>query len=232
MQAANLFVAKLNNPVIFIDPTGLAVWFVHGTWARQRDTKFTDETMELVAGHFGQRHFDYYWSGRNSRHCRRDARDMYVDYIVAWHNENPHDPIRLVGHSHGGNVAIMVANSLAEYGIRVETLITIATPVRSDFQLNQGVNVGQHINIYNLSDAIQINGGRIVHTGLSGRTFSGAENIQIVATPRTGPLGIWNRPFYSHEFMHNNTQIWRDSILPAVRFCRERDLNEWGLPLW
>lgn len=70
------------------------------------------------------------WSGGNSTDARSEAAANFVTRVFEWHKENPDDPIRLVGHSHGGNVAILLANLLAEKGMEVETLITIATPVR------------------------------------------------------------------------------------------------------
>ncbi|RXZ81566.1 hypothetical protein EBB07_14700 [Paenibacillaceae bacterium] len=54
--------------------------------------------------------------------------------IYDWHVAHPEEPIRLVGHSHGGNVAIMITNMLAKRGMDIETLITIETPVR-EYQL-------------------------------------------------------------------------------------------------
>lgn len=64
------------------------------------------------------------WSGRNSQRARRKAalqlaREMRTGALRA------HDEIHLVGHSHGGNVAICASNYAPH---RVESLATLATP--------------------------------------------------------------------------------------------------------
>ena len=133
-------------------------------------------------------------------------------------------PIRFVGYSHGGNIAILAANILhQQHGIPVETLITIGTPVR-EYQLLSGA-VGQHINVYNTRDAVQvIGGGRgCVFAGMSvgmwrttpvlvpaGRTFTGAENVRV-----TVPDGM--NPFAAHRFMHQNDDIWRRYFAGLIR---------------
>ncbi|QDS38133.1 hypothetical protein [Brevibacillus brevis] len=65
--------------------------------------------------------------------------------------------MRLIGHSHGGNVSILAANVLEHEGIQVETLVTIATPVR-ELEYYLEYPVGQHLHVYNERDAVQVNG--------------------------------------------------------------------------
>jgi len=153
------------------------------------------------------------WSGRNNANDRRTEAQL-----LPWHTENPNSPIRLVGYSHGGNVAIEVANLLGAAGLFIDHVITIGTPVRKDFQINRsgGVNVGQHINVYNFGDMVQNHGGRIWHGGAAARTFDWATNVR-VAQQRRGPWGIFNRPLYNHSFMHSSVDIWERYIVPMVR---------------
>jgi len=214
VQSGNLFMYTMHNPVMFIDPTGLAVWLIHGTWVDWRDTEFTDEMKQKMLDLFGEQVFALLWTGENNVRARQDAANALVNDILTFVYNNPHEPIRLVGHSHGGNIAIMVANMLEPFGIAVDTLITIGTPVRPDFQLNHDVHVGQHIHLYNLNDRIQVYGGRFRHLGFGGRTFAGSENRRV--SPVTGLLGR-NRPIFNHENMHNDWRIWERYILPVLR---------------
>ena len=99
--------------------------------------------------------------------------------VMAYVNENgdvdgDYPPIRLVGQSRGGNVAILAANLLEEEGVQVETLITIATPVRIDYQFKDGA-VKNHINVYNEYDGVQAAlGGKIQNLGMAGMTYEKA----------------------------------------------------------
>jgi len=60
----------------------------------------------------------------------------------------------IIGHSHGGNIAIEAVNLLTDRRppIPVETFITIGTPVRTDYQLSSDENVGQHLSMNNTYD--------------------------------------------------------------------------------
>lgn len=42
------------------------------------------------------------WSGENNKSAREEAAKNIAQQIIDWHKDNPDDPIRLVGHSHGG----------------------------------------------------------------------------------------------------------------------------------
>ena len=125
---------------------------------------------------------------------------------------------RLTGLVHsrdGDNVAIEAANILAarENPIHVDTLITIGTPVRNDKQLT--TNVGQHINVFNTGDVVQINGGRIWRLGAAGRTFESALNIEVASSSTL--WGLLDRPLDSHSFMHQNADVWQNYIVPNLQ---------------
>jgi alpha-beta hydrolase superfamily lysophospholipase len=50
------------------------------------------------------------WTGDNNKDARSDAAKGFAQTVYDWHSKNPDEPIRLVGHSHGGNVALLLAN--------------------------------------------------------------------------------------------------------------------------
>jgi pimeloyl-ACP methyl ester carboxylesterase len=149
------------------------------------------------------------WSGGNTKGARSDAAEKFVNKVCEWHKENPDDPIRLVGHSHGGNVAIMLTNRLAEKGIKVETLITIATPVR-EYKLE--TEVEQHIQMYNNRDIVQTEmGGRWWLAGYTfTRKFKGADNV------RTKDAETCTK-IEAHSAMHSNVDIWKKYIEPILK---------------
>ncbi|MDR2572086.1 MAG: hypothetical protein LBD23_17550 [Oscillospiraceae bacterium] len=93
-------------------------------------------------------------------------------------------------------------------GIKVDTLITIGTPVREYTPGNAIIE--QHINIYNSSDPVQVVGGSAFSGFGANRTFDGA--INILATDVTTNL------FKAHSSMHNNVDLWRDQISQSITF--------------
>lgn len=107
-----------------------------------------------------------------------------------------------MAHSHGGNVAIMAANLLGEKDIKVETLVTIASPVRG-YQLKQ--EVGQHLHVYNERDGVQVNGGSIWLLGKARRTFDGAANVKVEVDKKYNGIE-------SHSVMHSNIDVWKQDI--------------------
>ncbi|RAP24773.1 hypothetical protein C2W64_02780 [Brevibacillus laterosporus] len=164
-----------NNPLRFTDPSGHDAWLVHGTWSDEKTwTKNRDNMVPYLKETFKEDiHADFVWSGDNSKEARKAASDKLVQEILEWRNikGNEKKPIRLIAHSHGGNVSVLAINKLAEKGIKVDTLITIGTPVRKDYQLD--ADVRQHINVYNSYDDVQTSGGQFPdNLSIADRMFS------------------------------------------------------------
>ncbi|MNC84171.1 hypothetical protein D3C75_1385610 [compost metagenome] len=57
--------------------------------------------MDYVENLFDETSEKLNWSGKNNNDARSDAAEYFVDKVYKWHTENPDEPIRLVGHSHG-----------------------------------------------------------------------------------------------------------------------------------
>ena len=121
---------------------------------------------------------------------------------------NEKKPIRLVAHSHGGNVAILTANLLGDKGIKVDTLVTIATPVR-EFEYSLNYKVGQHIQVYNEQDGVQVNGGSIWLLGEAKRKFPNAANIKVNLEGDYDPIE-------AHSAMHSSIKVWERYIKPVL----------------
>jgi hypothetical protein len=176
------------------------------SWTRQ-DSKF----ISYVEGIFNEEVSEYNWSGGNNQKARLTAAQKLADIIYEWSLENPDEPVRITGHSHGGNVGIMAINILAKKGVKVETLITIATPVRG-YKLEKDTQLGQHIHLYNTADEVQVNGGNAWLLGAAGREFKNAENVKV-------KLSFWRefRPINSHSIMHGNMKVWKQYIEPRLK---------------
>jgi len=186
-----------SDPVNWIDLWGLETWLIHGTFSNSG--VFPEEFEEAIGTQLNDTTNRFKWSGGNTRAARTKAAKGLVEEIIAYKEENPDGPVNLVGHSHGGNVAIQASDILAKEEIKVDKLITMGTPVRSDYQLT-GNNVDNHTNIYNPCDMTQVIGGGAIttkyigETGPAGRTYENANNIGYlyakIAVNPTGKIGI------------------------------------------
>lgn len=126
---------------------------------------------------------NHVWIGGNSESARKVAAEDIINLIVK-KKKNPDKPIRLIDHSHGGNVAILLTNLLEEKGMEVDTLITIATPVR-EYKLK--TKAGQHIQMYNNRDSVQMDmGGMWLIFSPTTRKFKSAENVRAKDAEKSG----------------------------------------------
>ncbi|WP_438448068.1 DUF6531 domain-containing protein [Gorillibacterium sp. sgz5001074] len=212
-QSLNLWTYVHNNPMKYTDPTGHKVWLIHGTFS-SGDT-WTPEFVTYVEDLFNETSGKLNWSGKNKDEARSEAAEEALNEVYEWHKNNPDDPIRIVGHSHGGNVAILLTNLLAEKGMKVDTLITVATPVR-EYKLD--TEVGQHIQMYNNRDIVQMDmggydfGWKIFNAGFgstTSRKFKGADNVR-AKDNETGTK------VEAHSNMHSNVNTWKKYIEPIL----------------
>ncbi|WP_199925647.1 RHS repeat-associated core domain-containing protein [Paenibacillus bouchesdurhonensis] len=204
----NLYTYVHNNPLIYTDPSGHKVWLIHGTNLKKRknpEATWTPEFIDYIGNLYNEDVATPRWSGGktgNNKAAREKAAEAIAEDILKWQEKNPDDPIRLVGHSHGGNVAILVANILGEKKIKVDTVVTVATPVRG-YQLKQ--EVGQHLHVYSDRDSIQVNGGTPWLLLKAGRTFSAAANVKIDVDKKYNNIE-------AHSAMHSNVDVWKQYI--------------------
>ncbi|MDR1876024.1 MAG: RHS repeat-associated core domain-containing protein [Flavobacteriaceae bacterium] len=229
----NVYGYAYQSPVKWMDPNGKQVVAVHGTWS-------DSSTWKNQIGHTGiigavkkafgtssvrVTNFDFNWSGGNYASMREIAAEQLVSYVLNLRKENnmtKNDAITLVGHSHGGNVAIEAINTIArmeEFKDTKINLLTINTPVRPDYQLLDEVKLNvSHVNVYDTKDPVQVNGGNgstfipdrpsnfkgTGESGSAGRTFNDATNI-----PVDNPQGI----FGDFHNSHNRVGDWYNKLL-------------------
>lgn len=173
----NLYQFVLNNPINAIDPSGLIIIYVHGTFAR--GSTVDSKTDGLYQNIFkDQNTSDFCWSGGDNRRAREIAAQDLAMMVRMHRMLYPNDPINIVAHSHGGNAALEATN----YGAVYDNLVTLGTPMRPDYSPNTG-NIHNWYNIYSRSDMVQISGGGGSgdgEFGPAGRRNSSAINIEVI----------------------------------------------------
>ncbi len=187
-----------NTPIQAIDLDGLEAYFIHGTWSDPStwDPELQNE-VGAIFGNTPENTFALQWTGDNDPFARLDAAGEIVKNIID--NRVEGEPITLVGHSHGGNVAIQAANLLMNLGYDPKEInvVTVNTPARSDYQLeSDDVN---HYNIYTNWDLVQRGGGTdylfaYPRIGIGKRIYENADdNIEYKDQfPENTPCGISN----------------------------------------
>ncbi|TKG88125.1 hypothetical protein EYV94_27560 [Puteibacter caeruleilacunae] len=210
----------LNNPIIFIDPDGNQVYPVHGTWSGPETWGNLSALASATSLAFGDRNMGvpYEWSGGNHSSMRTEAAvGLVADILDQRKGLDASEPVTLVGHSHGGNVSIEAINlmvGMKEFdGVEIN-LITINTPVRDDYQLNESASERvKHINVFDPKDPVQNKGGNTTTVpsesgeykkptgeyGKAGREFNNAENIEV-----DNPQGATQ----DYHNSHNRIQNW------------------------
>jgi RHS repeat-associated protein len=191
-----------------IELEGAEAFPIHGTWGDNR--AWSSQLMDDLTSTFGNNEYsiredpdliEQSWSGGNADKYRRAAAAKMVKYVKE--NRVPGEPITLIGHSHGGNVAIMAMNTLVEdpdFADAEFNLLTMNTPVR-EYQLSEtALGKVNHYHVYNNKDRVQNIGGNTVkrflgdglkkflnalpsgELGKAGRTFESAQNIEYKST--------------------------------------------------
>jgi RHS repeat-associated protein len=98
----NLYTYVSNNPLIYADPSGNKAWLIHGTWSNPTKSWGDDNSFDkYIEGLFNESSERFKWSGGNTNGARSEAAEDLFEKVYEWHLENPDEPIRLVGHSHG-----------------------------------------------------------------------------------------------------------------------------------
>lgn len=235
-QQLNAYSYGRNNPLTWSDPSGLLNIIIPGT-GYDTDTWSTSDSNALyknVSETFGGTTWVYNdksrWSGKDNDGARylgaSNLKHDISDYSFA-----PGEELNIIGHSHGGNVGYILSQIIDR---KIDTLITIGTPARNDYQPNYA-NIGQHINAYSNDDQIQNHGGgsssvsgwvgRLLfgksggkvgnilgygEFGRASRTKAEATNIDM-----SGETKWWN-PRTSHSKLWQKQSVW-DSIRSNIK---------------
>lgn len=209
-QSLNAYSYAQDNPVTKSDPTGLLTVVVPGTrwdWDQPATMCTPSNTplpfLDAVGNTFHETPVPLAWSGKDTSDARTAAAQSLANTI------NDHDfaqgeKLNVVGYSHGGSVAIQASNMNLDH--KIDTLVTIGTPVRPDYAPNYNA-IQNHINAYSSFDMVQsLLGGNIgvyyPEFGPAGRTYPNAKNINVMYESAPGPLkshydlpstAVWSR---------------------------------------
>ncbi|HEY1434543.1 MAG TPA: RHS repeat-associated core domain-containing protein, partial [Thermoanaerobaculia bacterium] len=197
-QSWNRYAYTLGNPLKHVDPNGLLTIVVHGTQFSKPNADFTPAGafFQRVARTFGDRTTAAFsWSGGDN-HPSRVAAAQSLASFIRHYNFSPGEPLNIVAHSHGGNVAIAAINM--GLGRTVDNLVTLGTPSVPSYRLQGSGGVSRWLNVSNPNDKVQTHGGgddgAPAQTGAAARTHPFAQNLS---------LDVDFGPFGSHEWLHS-----------------------------
>ena len=200
------FVYCIGSPLKFIDPDGKIVIPIHGTWSAPSTWKNLKGILHATYNLFRDKNLggSFRWSGNNNVEARSVAAMQLIKFVRSQlKGKGESEPITLVGHSHGGNVAIEAINKMVkmkEFKNVKFNLLTINTPVRDDYQLSEtAMKRVHHVNVFDSKDPVQSHGGHStlslpasggiptplqtndipLEIGSAGRTFPHAKNIEV-----------------------------------------------------
>lgn len=157
-----------NSPIANIDLWGLQVFSIHGTNSSNKTFEENPETLPAILELSGNETIinQFNWpKGTNGLANNEDDRSKAAEALSEFVLENLEDgeDITLVGHSHGGNVAIQAIDQI-QAGLDVKederqiNLITIATPAYNDPDDRENpanTMVDSHTQFYSNYDMVQ-----------------------------------------------------------------------------
>jgi hypothetical protein len=121
-------------------PTNVSfvITLVHGTWARgaawtQLDSPFSNQLREELKNRHATtvKFFRHEWCGTNTHQDRRKASICLRKQLLKQCRELPNARHYIVGHSHGGNVALRAVHHSPTLRRKIGGIVTIATPFLS-----------------------------------------------------------------------------------------------------
>ena len=164
------------------------IFHIPGTFSNAKDVDekykegikefYNDKDLEIV-DHDNNQELE-----NNDKHRQKLANKL-VDKIIELKNKNPQEPIRLTGHSHGGNVIKIATQKLVDKGYKniVDDIMYLGTPVRDDYKTNNEVlkKKSKVLNVYDKSDLVQKWGGDQITSFFNINLFEMGPTKQIVS---------------------------------------------------
>ena len=240
-QSLNSYSYANDNPITGKDASGLVVVTISGTnplslgGGKTDYLKDSDTLQKDIHSSFpGQDILNFNnWSGADSDIARQQGAQnfgVYVKNIMG--NYSATEPLNVVCHSHGCNVAALYTQQSDAH--QIHNLIGFGQPVLSQYVDNEN-RIDNHINVYSTRDMVQRIGGTQTSAsailggllggipgyvlgqmigfdqgGLAGRRVAGAMYNQNVTKDNRG------NPISAHKDLYNNKDIWNNSIFDKI----------------
>jgi RHS repeat-associated protein len=209
-----------NRVIDAVELEGLEAYFIHGTgnivgidlphmeW-NNTETKYA---LQKLPDMFHNKTLDtaFKWSGKLSDSERQKAGADLANYIMS--NRKKGEPITIIGHSHGGNVAIEAANYLIEvHHIPADqiNIVALNTPVQDDIKLKY-----DDVNLYSISaenDRVQ----RIGSDGLLGDSEVKSADSYIKYEDKLDSSDDYGSNHIGGD--DANSKVWAEKLKNAVK---------------
>jgi RHS repeat-associated protein len=215
-----------NRVIDAIELEGLEMYLVHGTkevfGIETGAPGFSDKLGDKLESTFGYTVSENFnWDGKNYDASRKSAGSRLAAHASV--NRVEGEKITLIGHSHGGNVAMEAARQLVEFhGVKPEDIVVVLinTPNQSDIDYTIGV---EKYTVDAYGDMVQAI-GRDNGIGSDG-TIPNSENYTVKYTDQINEEDVgdsWNDYFYA-GFNHaglasDNWKIWAESLKIKVDY--------------
>jgi len=169
-QNQNSYAYARNNPIAGSDPSGLLTAFFPGTWTESKNIS-ANFIPDFKSTFVKQGSGDNFWMPSQKLYdndaSRQAVAHEFTDYLSTYQFKEG-ETFNIGGHSHGGNVGIIVSQMTDR---KIDNLVTLGTPERADYQ--PGSTIQRHINAFSYLDAVQSFGGEIPSSTWAGGIVGG-----------------------------------------------------------
>lgn len=214
-----------NRVIDAIELEGLEAFFIHGTnsnpdrWKENSNTipilmKLTNNTVANSSFSWSNREGYKHNGNFNNEKDRAVVAQDLADYVMK--NRVPGEEITLIGHSHGGNVAIQAAKIIFETTGEKVNIITIGTPSYNDGSKEDPSSskdaINDMISMHSDNDLVQVTLANIAGSKTAVRTFNSpiVRNEHIEDKNETGE----KQTIAGHSFdVYQPEQIAKENIV-------------------
>ena len=214
-QNWNAYAYCHNNPLSKLDPDGFLTIVIPGTWNARKKWK-QSEFVKEVSKTFGEDAIVLKNNNMgNSKGARTNAAKL-LEEIVRNHEFAPGEKLNIVAHSHGGNVVFQATKEGLEH--KVDTLVTLGTPIRPDYQPNEEM-IGEHIQVYSNNDEVQPHGGpgSLVPVGplmgVTGEMGPAKRTLDLPGVKNLDASAYAN----GHSELWQKTSTWTNVVAPEIK---------------
>jgi len=214
----NVYLYSFNSPLIWKDPSGLQiVIFVHGSFSNPStfDKSFISAVKQTLGA---EGHVMFQWSGTADYNQMLKDAQSFCSFVQQVKAKHPLEPIYVVAHSNGGNVA----TAASALGASIDLIIRLGSPLPDPNKFGEywdPFGTAIVFNFYDPDDAI-IRGAIAKKACWDPGANPLWQNIQVEAG--NGIL----QPLATHSDMRSK-QLWETQVAPYVGWVKYLDWREW-----